>query len=1010
MAYPAYEDNGGIFTGTDYNVVVDCPATVNANDILVAQLLDADDDTFSPPDGSWFPLYNCVHNNASAGWFWKRADGTEDGASITFTSVLDSGAGVYGVIHRISGCVTTGLPFEISFGRTPTTQTDAPATHAIRTRGATRLAVSFITAEDDGAITGWSNFTEEANLSSTVGGDARLMCGSQQIASASNISTDTLSNVASEYTAVLTLAFSDEAVGVDTYDSGGTGSLPDGSDPTYDDLGVWEAATDNALGASEFLYCYDSQIHTDYVNINGATQTTSYRFRRLLSSPGCATPFDGKYDTGAIFYSTAGPAFIAGEAQSEIVNVSVKMVINDSGDWPVFRCGGGTDNPAKIFGCIAYDSVNNGAGQANGFDAYSLPQGCLNSCIAINNDGHGFDLDQASTVALNCTAVNNGAYGFYSISNNGTAFSCYSSNNTSGDYSTSWSTASALYLSKDSSGSSQVTYTYDSYGLITEEQTAGKNPYNDISGTFDYNFIFNGTSAHPYFYSDIRGKRRKTPETADTAWPIGANIPERVKTYDSGGTTDEHDTQDSNQLLYSGATLAYGQAITLSQAVYARNIGFKFSKTGSPTGTVYFKVYNATGTVGTNAKPTGTAVATTSIDVSYIGSTVFYLSFSEPVLLSAGDYCLVVEFSGGNASNYITVGYDSSTSGHSGNACSSTDLATPTWSNESADCRFYFNRVDYDDLGVWEAATDNALTCIHYLDCFDSQDHNDGGCMMSGATGVHEGCYRGVRSAAGCATPFAGKSSTGAAFYQTATNWIFSATTEDYIRFENFSCKNTRATTIWCLSMTDTTVKAIGIVCHDVTSSGSIAYGLGSTGTCYACICRDMEGQDTDSSSYGIINNSVVVCCTSVLSTLTQASSGTADGYRVNGTLAKFISLYAADNDDEDYNDTISPVFAEYIVTKDATGTSQETIAYDSDGLITGANTSGINPSLYAYSQSIPFLYNGVDCPEALALKDITGKTRPFPEIPLYPWGIGANEPVDAGAPGVFMPRTIFIF
>jgi hypothetical protein len=48
MAAPVYQDNGGISAATGQaSISLNFPATVNNNDILLAALLDADNDTFS---------------------------------------------------------------------------------------------------------------------------------------------------------------------------------------------------------------------------------------------------------------------------------------------------------------------------------------------------------------------------------------------------------------------------------------------------------------------------------------------------------------------------------------------------------------------------------------------------------------------------------------------------------------------------------------------------------------------------------------------------------------------------------------------------------------------------------------------------------------------------------------------------------------------------------------------------------------------------------------------------
>jgi len=112
MAIPVYIDNGGIGTGTDFAVTIDYPATVDANDILIAVVMDADNDDFDIPAGWAKILEYTANNNLSGAWYWRRAVGDEDGGTVTFTSTLTAGSLVAGIMYRFSGCVANGDPYE----------------------------------------------------------------------------------------------------------------------------------------------------------------------------------------------------------------------------------------------------------------------------------------------------------------------------------------------------------------------------------------------------------------------------------------------------------------------------------------------------------------------------------------------------------------------------------------------------------------------------------------------------------------------------------------------------------------------------------------------------------------------------------------------------------------------------------------------------------------------------------------------------------------------------------
>lgn len=170
MAYPNYEGNGGIASGTNFNVVVPYPVTVNLNDILIAHVMDADNDSFDTPSGWVKFASDDTNNNLSIAIYWKRADGTETGSE-TFTSVLNSGSLVAGIMHRFSGCVQTGQPFDQSLGTITAQRTSTGFTWTNNHLGTDRLVCGFFICEDD-TITGFTGSTDwaERNRSATTTG------------------------------------------------------------------------------------------------------------------------------------------------------------------------------------------------------------------------------------------------------------------------------------------------------------------------------------------------------------------------------------------------------------------------------------------------------------------------------------------------------------------------------------------------------------------------------------------------------------------------------------------------------------------------------------------------------------------------------------------------------------------------------------------------------------------------------------------------------------------------
>ena len=190
MAYPAYEDNGGIADGTDYAVAVPYPGTVNENDILLVCVLDADNDSFDVPSG-WAKITEDTSNsNASFAWYWKRATGSETGSE-TFTSVLNASALVAGVMARFSGCVTTGDPYDTGFGHETVNQGTTINIPTLDTADTERLVVAMIAVEDNTGVSQASDYTEAFDVTTTTGGDGEFSFQTQQVATDSTVPADT---------------------------------------------------------------------------------------------------------------------------------------------------------------------------------------------------------------------------------------------------------------------------------------------------------------------------------------------------------------------------------------------------------------------------------------------------------------------------------------------------------------------------------------------------------------------------------------------------------------------------------------------------------------------------------------------------------------------------------------------------------------------------------------------------------------------------------------------------
>lgn len=125
---------------------------------------------------------------------------------------------------------------------------------------------------------------------------------------------------------------------------------------------------------------------------------------------------------------------------------------------------------------------------------------------------------------------------------------------------------------------------------------------------------------------------------------------------------------------WDGDYSARGQAFTAPKNIILTSAKFYLKKWQSPTGTGYARLYAATGTVGTNAKPTGPVLASSAgFDVSALSADTYALitfDFSgDPYELQNGvGYVIVFEApSGVGGGNNINVGTDGSSPSHAGN-------------------------------------------------------------------------------------------------------------------------------------------------------------------------------------------------------------------------------------------------------------------------------------------------------------------------------------------------------
>jgi len=150
--------------------------------------------------------------------------------------------------------------------------------------------------------------------------------------------------------------------------------------------------------------------------------------------------------------------------------------------------------------------------------------------------------------------------------------------------------------------------------------------------------------------------------------------------------------QSGNQALGNGTINGVGQSFT-GTGNDLSSVSFYLSVAGTPTGNVVAKLYDHSGTLGTDSIPTGNALATSNtlnVEDRLLTSDIRLINFEFDdgyTLNASTNYVVTLEYSDGDTSNYINVGTDITSPAHGGNLST---LSSGTWSaNSSADTIFY---------------------------------------------------------------------------------------------------------------------------------------------------------------------------------------------------------------------------------------------------------------------------------------------------------------------------------
>ena len=153
--------------------------------------------------------------------------------------------------------------------------------------------------------------------------------------------------------------------------------------------------------------------------------------------------------------------------------------------------------------------------------------------------------------------------------------------------------------------------------------------------------------------------------------------------------------------MYGGASNAYqGQSFSVTNDTVLSSFRFYLAKQGSPSGTARLRVYNMGGTFGSTSIPVGSPLLTLDFSLAAVQSnfvdSVINLGASEIRLTGGVKYVVVVSYTGGDANNYLKLGFDSTSPTHGGNWSFSPNGVD--WSSSSlVDLCFFANGVGLAD-------------------------------------------------------------------------------------------------------------------------------------------------------------------------------------------------------------------------------------------------------------------------------------------------------------------------
>lgn len=174
-------------------------------------------------------------------------------------------------------------------------------------------------------------------------------------------------------------------------------------------------------------------------------------------------------------------------------------------------------------------------------------------------------------------------------------------------------------------------------------------------------------------------------------------------TYDVVNTTNSTTTDsyseanyDTDQQVYGGATEGVGQSIT-GDGNKLTSISLYLRKVNSPTGNAVVKLYSHSGSFGSSSVPGSLLATSKNLNVANLGTSyaVTKIEFDDSefyTLVNTTNYVITIEYSGGDSTNRLEVGYDTGGS-HGGNKCTYNGAS---WSAQASDDVCFYVRTNGD--------------------------------------------------------------------------------------------------------------------------------------------------------------------------------------------------------------------------------------------------------------------------------------------------------------------------